>query len=264
MSRSLAEKLVQIMGVVGSLPADSSGHDIAVAVRSRWGASSPGTLLRMLSQVRAILKVAERDGLIAKAPHLTMPAVYDVADCPITPTEAKLLLSHLKIAAPRWWPLAMVLTHTGGRLGEVLALRKSDLTEAGVRLRKPAARRSKAVDRTIPLTGALRQAVERGELHAPTLRDSPYVFVPSGGVKPGTAKSVSAQLGRVIKEACFALGLPSVRVHDLRHVFAAAVAERGGDLSDIASLLGHTNLKTTMRYRGLVRRRAQAILDGVL
>jgi site-specific recombinase XerD len=54
-----------------------------------------------------------------------------------------------------------------------------------------------------------------------------------------------------------------LRVHDLRHVFAAIIAEKGGDLADIATLLGHTNLSTTLRYRSLVRVKATRLLDLV-
>ena len=44
-------------------------------------------------------------------------------------------------------------------------------------------------------------------------------------------------------------GLPaSLRIHDLRHSFASALANRGIPLNEIGVVLGHTQLSTTARY----------------
>jgi integrase len=47
-------------------------------------------------------------------------------------------------------------------------------------------------------------------------------------------------------------GLPWLHVHDLRHLYASRMAEKGGaDLASLAELLGHKTLKVTLRYRHL-------------
>ena len=265
-SESLSPKLVQLMVVFGQLPADATGMALVATAKDALPGVKPGTMLRVLSQLRAVLRVAERDGLIPRAPHITMPHVYDVIDCPIVPSEAHLLMQHLRWTAPKWWPLAMVLTHTGARLSEALRLRRLDITESGARFIRPVARRSKTVERLVPLTKQLRDSL-------PTLiniKGSPASLLfetllgtGAGALKYSRARCIAAQLGVAIKAATRELGLPEVRVHDLRHVFAAIVAEQGGDLADIATLLGHTNLKTTLRYRGLVRSRARRLLENV-
>ncbi len=44
-------------------------------------------------------------------------------------------------------------------------------------------------------------------------------------------------------------GLPDgLRMHDLRHSFASALANRGIPLNEIGVVLGHTQLSTTQRY----------------
>ncbi len=39
-----------------------------------------------------------------------------------------------------------------------------------------------------------------------------------------------------------------LRVHDLRHSFASALANVGTPLNEIGTVLGHTQLSTTQRY----------------
>ena len=53
---------------------------------------------------------------------------------------------------------------------------------------------------------------------------------------------------RVFKKAVRDIGRPEVRLKDLRHVFAAAYLESGGQIHDLRVILGHANIATTMRY----------------
>jgi len=46
-------------------------------------------------------------------------------------------------------------------------------------------------------------------------------------------------------------GLEDVRIHDLRHTFAANAAASGLSLPMIGKLLGHTQAQTTARYAHL-------------
>ena len=149
---SLASKLVQLMDVFGQLDATTTtGADYATVCIQALPGAKPGTVLRVLAQLRAVLRAAARDGLLAAVPHIPMPAVYDQVDCPITPSEAKLLLAHLAWTAPRWHPLATALIYTGGRLNEILSSDPTSLGTDSFTIRKPAARRSKTVTRDIPI-----------------------------------------------------------------------------------------------------------------
>lgn len=255
-SESLSPKLTQLMVTFGQLDAGVSGFDIVARARNAWPNDKPGTTLRKLGQLRAVFRVAERDGLIPKAPHISMPHVYDVVDCPITPSEARMLIDHMRTVEPKWWPLAAVLMNTGCRLSEALRLTPESFTCEGVVVRKPVERKTKTVARVIPYTKQLGEMMNVSRESVGKLWRFGSVLTYSG------AHSIASQLGRAIGGACQDLGLPEIRVHDLRHVFAALVAERGGDLADIASLLGHTNLRTTLRYRGLVQQRAKRILEN--
>lgn len=79
----------------------------------------------------------------------------------------------------------------------------------------------------------------------PRLEGCPYVF-------PGRdAKSPLTDISRVWYAVRYAAGLEDVRLHDLRHSFASAVASAGGSLLMIAKLLGHANSRTSDRYSHL-------------
>lgn len=55
-------------------------------------------------------------------------------------------------------------------------------------------------------------------------------------------------------------GIDDFRFHDLRHTFASQVLLRGGSLKDIQELLGHKDIRTTMRYAHLTQ---QSKIDAV-
>ena len=47
------------------------------------------------------------------------------------------------------------------------------------------------------------------------------------------------------------MGLPEVRLHDLRHTFASFLVSSGRSLYEVQALLGHHDPKVTMRYAHL-------------
>ncbi len=46
-------------------------------------------------------------------------------------------------------------------------------------------------------------------------------------------------------------GIGDFRFHDLRHTFASWYLMNGGDLYELAKILGHSNIKMTERYAKL-------------
>jgi integrase len=251
---SLREKIEMVSIVFGSMDVDTStGPDYVRAAKLHWLGAAPGTIKRYLGQLRAILNRSCRDGLIPRMVVIDMPFVHDTVYVDISGSEVKILLDYIKWTEPKWYPLALVLTNTGARLGEALMLNPSSFTRHGTRISKPVGRRSKTVDRTIPYTARLRAAVEGDTL----FRNGS--LVPAGIADD----SVPVCLGRVIDASVKALGLPPLRVHDLRHAFAAVLAENGADLADLVAALGHSSPAMAMRYRGLIKGRLTGILAAV-
>jgi site-specific recombinase XerD len=67
--------------------------------------------------------------------------------------------------------------------------------------------------------------------------------------------------GRVIR----ASALPTIRIHDMRHSFASQLVMEGVPLKGVQELLGHADIKMTMRYAHLApesKTNYVALLDG--
>jgi integrase len=48
-------------------------------------------------------------------------------------------------------------------------------------------------------------------------------------------------------------GIENFRFHDLRHTFASWYMMNGGDLYELAKILGHSNIRMTERYAKLAK-----------
>ena len=90
----------------------------------------------------------------------------------------------------------------------------------------------------------------------PKIDGSLYVF-------PGSQRGKHlVEINRVWYAARFAAELEDVRLHDLRHSFASAVASAGGSLLMIRNLLGHKMASTTAKYAHLLADPVQATADA--
>lgn len=151
-----------------------------------------------------------------------------------------------------------LLLLTGARKGETVAARWDQFDLEGGIWTKPGATTKQKTDHVIPLSAPARQLL--ADLYKER-DDSGYLF-------PG-------RLGhrREIKDSwiaiCKAASIDGLRVHDLRHSFASALAGAGFSLPVIGALLGHTQPSTTARYSHLqddplraATERAGAILSG--
>ena len=74
-----------------------------------------------------------------------------------------------------------------------------------------------------------------------------YIFK---GKKPGTMLHHTTIYKRLKKVAgmCRGIKIDKVHPHSFRHLFAVKFIEEGGSLSDLADILGHNNINTTMIY----------------
>jgi len=250
LSDSLEEKLRYVAKAFGEMEADSMGHEFVDAAYDEWDKHSPGTIKRNLVQLRAVINRAVRDGILSRMPVIDLPFVHDTVYVDVSAQDVSTLLRYIRWTEKQWYPLVLVLCHTGARLGEAMSLTENSFTRHGTRIAKPVGRRSKTIERTIPYTKLMQESVEAGLFG----QMWPENIAPD---------SVSTCLGRVLDTATDALKMPTLRVHDLRHAFAAVLAEHGADLADLASALGHSNTAMAMRYRGLVKGRLNTIMGAI-
>jgi integrase len=145
-----------------------------------------------------------------------------------------------------------LLVWTGSRVGEVCGARWSEFDLARALWNKPAERTKQNRASTIPLNPlALKllrkmHAAKTGELLFPAPTDPAR---PMRNVRKFWVK---------VSEAA---DLKTVRVHDLRHVFATMALEAGAPLITIAPLLGHSSTVMTARYAHLSDRMLREATD---
>jgi len=146
-------------------------------------------------------------------------------------------------------PAVLLSLKTGLRLGELLKLRwpSVDLEAGRITIAGRTAKSGRT--RHVELSREALDVLKAWKPYAP----ADLVI----GIKTSFKKSFAA----VLADA----RITGFRWHDLRHSFASTLAQRGAPLNVIRELLGHGDLKTTLRYAHLSpdnHRDAIALLDA--
>ncbi len=140
-----------------------------------------------------------------------------------------------------------LLLLSGCRKGELIALRWSEVHNDRLVLTD-----SKTGPRTVFLS------VEAQAILARQPRVGPYVF-PSL-CDPSTSRSAELSLWRKVRRTA---GIPDVRLHDLRHSFASHAVMAGVPLPVVSRLLGHAQMRMTLRYAHVSDRETEAAAERI-
>ena len=129
----------------------------------------------------------------------------------------------------------------GLRISEVCALRISDIdsTRMSIYVRSGKGQKDRYVILGESLLALLR------EYYKAERPQGQYLFP---GQKPGSHLSchtVSLVLRKIIRKAAFP---KKITMHTFRHCFATHLMEAGTDVRILQVLLGHSSIKTTLRY----------------
>jgi integrase len=139
-------------------------------------------------------------------------------------------------------PIVLLALNTGCRKGEIFALRwpDVDLTGAQLRVRGEAAKSGQT--RYVPLNTEALDVLRRWK----TSRTATgYVF--PGREDDEALDDVKKSWLPLIRAA----GIKGFTFHDLRHTFASRLVVAGVDLNTVRELLGHADIKMTLRYAHL-------------
>ena len=149
---------------------------------------------------------------------------------------------------PEQVAIVRLLLLTGCLKGEILTLHRSDYREGHLFLRD-----SKTGPRKVPLNSQARRILERQPRGG-----SPFVFPSPRDASRSRHPDIELWY-RVRKEA----GIEDVRLHDLRHTYASHAVMNGVPVPVVSRMLGHSNVRMTLRYAHLGDREIEAAAERV-
>ena len=215
----------------------------------------PVSINMELRALKAAFNTARRWKLITENPCAEVTQVEVPEEAPIyfTPEDFRTLILCIKEQWLREVVVFAVLT--GMRRGEIINLKWEQVDFENRLLHiytTPTFKTKKGKRRTIPLHEvALQMLAGRREF-----ADCEYVFSLNGQRILGT------WAGRLFKRHVYQSGLRDKRLHfhSLRHTFASWLVQHGRSVYEVQKLLGHTNIRTTLKYSHIV---PQELRDAV-
>jgi integrase len=137
--------------------------------------------------------------------------------------------------------IVLIAVTTGMRIAEIFGLKWSDVQyrEGLIAVR---AKLKGGKMRYVPMASELADEFRR----FPAILGQDRIFPPEPGAKRERQR-VDKSFDTVLEMA----GIEDFRFHDLRHTFASWYMMNGGDLYELAKILGHSNIKMTERYAKL-------------
>ena len=206
---------------------------------------SNSTKNRKLSVLSKILHVAKDQGHLQELPKLTMYREPRPTDRSLTSAEFKRI--YAAVGAPAARHACTLLYETGARVSELLAMDLRDVDLEQHTWRIPCSKNGDP--RIVPLTTTARDTVrDQRDLVGKVLGYGKVRFK-SGAVFG--AVITQRQLSYEWEKARAKADLEHFRLHDLRHTNASRLVRRGVPLFTVSHLLGHRDIRTTMRYAHL-------------
>ena len=149
------------------------------------------------------------------------------------------------------YDLVILLLDTGARYSEIANIEweRIDLTERAIHLW-----RSKVQNEAVLyMTDRVFEVLSRRE----KTKSGLYVF----SNRDGEARGYCTQS---IRKAILRAGLLNCRVHTLRHTLASRLIQNGMSVYEVREILGHSDIKTTMRYAHLESRQVTSKARDVI
>jgi integrase len=205
----------------------------------------PATVVSEFVCLSAIFREAKKRSYVYDNPcrGVTLPRVNNKITRCLTDEQEKRLLA---ACSECFRPIVVTALFSGMRLGEILDLRWGDVDlDTGI-LTVVHGKGEKM--RHIPMVPELKEAL--GAIDRTVSADgaaSPWIFNnPETGTRWVDTKKQWARALRIS-------GIREFRFHDLRHTFASRLVQRGVPLKAVQELLGHADIKMTMRYAHLAQ-----------
>ena len=231
-----------LLPTFGEMRLDAIDKNTVLPWFERISRRTPGGANHTLSMLSAILNNAKMGGIIPTNP------VRRIRRNPtrkmtrfLSGGERGRLLAAIDALPPcnrKQGMIIKMLLSTGCRLNEIMSLKWEEVGDGVLNLAS-----SKTGARKVWLGPEAVAVLEEARSMRDALVDSKYVF-PSFVYPDRCFVDIDGIWRKLRVEA----GIPDVRLHDLRHSFASEAVRQGIALPVVSKLLGHSNIKMTMRY----------------
>lgn len=230
--------LEHMISAIGKPVRQITSMDVRAYLAAEKGRGLSGRSLEGMRQaMSAFFNWSQREGLITKNPMGNIGSIKFTKDIktPFSPLE----IEQLKAACKDDRDTAMVnfLLTTGCRVGEVCKLTKDDVDFQRLEL-KVLGKGDK--ERIVYLTEVAAAALKKYLKNRK--HDGPYLFMTQRG-------PLSEQDCRhFLKQLEARSGVPNVHPHRFRRTLATHLIDRGMPIQEVAYILGHSKIDTTMTY----------------
>lgn len=202
---------------------------------------APSTVNRELQCVRSLFNLAKRwNKFFGNNP------VSEAKLIPVNNQKERILSRKeeerlLGLSNPYLKPILITALNTGMRKNEILTLRWTniDLDTKVITLEHTNTKTKKT--RRIPINSVLRKLLLEQRLKS---GGNEYIFLSPTGNPYKRHDSIKGSYERLCKKA----SISGLRFHDLRHTAATRMIEAGASIVAVSKILGHSDIKMTMRY----------------
>jgi len=258
--RLLLRKFADNPVVIAELQPDDVRQFIADQLELRRTASNATT---MASALRDYLRyrATRGDRVGGLTGVISSPAHWSLGSLPraLSNTDVDRLLASFTDALPspkRGYAIVRCALDMGLRSGEIAKLMLADIDwrTGTVTLKRTKSRRQDV----LPLPPSTGQALAEYLRHERPATTNPAVFVRC--LAPRDQPIGVDAVRRVIRDAYRRIGLTHSRTHALRHTLACRLLEHGSSLKEVADVLRHRSLNTSLIYAKLDNPRLAAVV----
>jgi integrase len=234
--RELLDPLCKLFG--NRKLSDITAKDLEDFKLIRLQEVSPATVNRSLSVLRHLLNIAKRWKKFFGENPVSIVGMLEennqVERILTFEEETKLLDSAISYLRP----IITTALNTGMRRGEILNLRWSDVDLANnlITVNQTNSKSKKA--KKVYINPELKKVILELRLKS---AGNEYVFIDNKG-------NHLREIKNGFHAACRRAGIKGLRFHDLRHTAATRMIEGGASIVAVSKALGHSDIRTTMRY----------------
>lgn len=209
---------------------------------------SPNNRKTILKMVKRLFGMAIEEGIIQQNPCIGIQVrAPEVDQKVLTTNEVEIFLREARMCNHRFYPIWALALMTGMRSGELFALKFTDIDFDSRTISVSRQWTSKngigptktQKSRIVPISDGLLKFLKELKLQHGSERES---------VLPQLIEWENGEQARLTREFCEAIGITSIKFHDLRATFITNLLARGESLARVMSIVGHSQLKTTNGY----------------